>query len=239
MTKTTVPAQSPRADRAVQPVSAPDAAPHTPGDIPGLGPIRVRALHKAGLETLEALRAASLETLLAVPGMSEIKARHIQTYLARFPALPEAATKKKEPRTAVKPDAANAPLLVQWENPASGAPAIPPLVAEAARAMGGVITLLISEHTVNFRNRLLNGLARFTRQCERVVTDGVPIPLQDLEKALRRLRRLTETFVEIAQQSEFDRKAQAKLADDVTEIADWLGAYAGKAEHPKGVADVR
>ena len=53
-----------------------------PHDLPGLGPIRIRALEKAGYHSLSLLRAATLEQLLAVPGMSDPKARHIQTVLA-------------------------------------------------------------------------------------------------------------------------------------------------------------
>src|SRR5207249_3258050 len=50
----------------------PAAPPRTPADIPGLGPIRVRALRKAGFESLRALQAADIAALQAVPGMSEI-----------------------------------------------------------------------------------------------------------------------------------------------------------------------
>src|SRR5438067_53283 len=62
------------------------APPRTLSDIPGLGPIRVRALQKAGWSNLSMLRSADLETLLTVPGLTEIKARHIQQFLASFAA---------------------------------------------------------------------------------------------------------------------------------------------------------
>src|SRR5262249_46237720 len=77
--------------------SEPPAPPRTPADIPGLGPIRVRALLKAGMGSLTALRAASLENLAAIPGMSEIKARHIQEFLAQFPADAWSAEKEAMP----------------------------------------------------------------------------------------------------------------------------------------------
>ena len=50
--------------------------------IPGMGPIRTRALRKAGWETMERLRKATLADLIAVPGITEIKARQILDYLA-------------------------------------------------------------------------------------------------------------------------------------------------------------
>jgi hypothetical protein len=60
----------------------PTHIPDTVAEIPGLGPIRVRALEKAGLGTIAALSAASFETLMTVPGLTEIKVRHIMSYLS-------------------------------------------------------------------------------------------------------------------------------------------------------------
>lgn len=49
--------------------------------IPGLGPIRARALKKAGFETVAKLQQASIADLCAVPGVTEIKAGQLLAYL--------------------------------------------------------------------------------------------------------------------------------------------------------------
>src|SRR5688572_15191437 len=92
MEKTTT--RPPKASRLrLEPQSAPLLPAVTPPrrllEIPGLGPIRVRALLKAGFDTPAALRAADLTTLSAVPGLTEIKARQVLDFLAQFPALPD------------------------------------------------------------------------------------------------------------------------------------------------------
>src|SRR5579859_47486 len=76
------------------------SAPRTALDIPGLGPIRVRALQKAGLSSLVDLHGATLEQLAAVPGMSEIKARQVHTYLTQFTVGDLAAADER--RTSVR-----------------------------------------------------------------------------------------------------------------------------------------
>ncbi len=73
--------------------------PDTVAEIPGLGPIRVRALEKAGLGTIAALSAASFETLMSVPGLTEVKARHIMSYLSGGDApIPPSAGKQERAR---------------------------------------------------------------------------------------------------------------------------------------------
>ncbi len=53
--------------------------------LPGVGVIRARALKKAGFGTLEALKAATLEQLQAVPGITPAKAAQIFAYLHAEP----------------------------------------------------------------------------------------------------------------------------------------------------------
>ncbi len=63
--------------------------PQSVADIPGLGPIRIRALQKAGWTNLKKLREAKVEALCAtVPGLTPIKAKYILDYLAQFQSLP-------------------------------------------------------------------------------------------------------------------------------------------------------
>src|SRR5438552_3820092 len=68
--------------------------------IPGMGPIRTRALRKAGWETMERLRKATLADLMAVPGITEIKARQILDYLAGTGAANGPAARKPSGRAA-------------------------------------------------------------------------------------------------------------------------------------------
>ena len=72
--------------------------------IPGIGIIRVRALRKAGWPTIASLRNANLENLLAVPGMTEIKAGQILEFVASQTPVAEAPTPKvkkdKKPKAA-------------------------------------------------------------------------------------------------------------------------------------------
>src|SRR2546421_4076094 len=68
--------------------------------IPGMGPIRTRALRKAGWETMERLRQATLADLIAVPGITEIKARQILDYLAGAEAANGPAARKSSAKPA-------------------------------------------------------------------------------------------------------------------------------------------
>src|SRR6185312_12562167 len=77
------------------------APPRSLADIPGLGPIRVRALNKAGWNSVSALRSAKLEALAAVPGMTEVKAQQIYDYLQPF--TPEDLTEAPATESPKKP----------------------------------------------------------------------------------------------------------------------------------------
>ena len=59
----------------------------TVDQIPGIGIIRARALKKAGWATVADLRAASLDDLLAVRGITEVKAAQILDYIHSLPSM--------------------------------------------------------------------------------------------------------------------------------------------------------
>lgn len=158
-----------------------------------------------------------METLLAVPGLTEIKARHIQTFLAPFPDLPQA-----EPAPAGK---AASPALVQWET-SPAPPALSPLAEEAARALGQTARFLLGVHAPQFRNRLLRELARFAERAETLIREPGDLKAAEQEQRMRQLRRGGEEFVAAEAQAELDRKAQARLADLLAEINVALGAPA-------------
>ena len=165
-----------------------------------------------------------------MPGLSEIKARHIQTYLGQFPTE---AFKRKIPdpekprKVGVKNSEARDPaLLVQWEATPADARSTPtsPLAAEAARMLSRIVTLLLSPHAPEFRNRLLRAAEQLARRCENLILLSAPYTATDQERAMRRLRRISETVAAVSAHTEFDRKEQARLAENITELCDWLDA---------------
>ena len=151
-----------------------------------------------------------------MPGLTEIKARHIQTFLAPFKDLP-----KTEPPPGRKPAASS---LVQWETTPAPAPALSPLAAEAVRALGQTARFLLGVHAPQFRNRLLRELTRFAERAETLIQEPGALKADEQEQRMRQLRRGGEEFVAADAQTELDRKAQSKLADTLAEINIALGA---------------
>jgi hypothetical protein len=189
------------------------------GDIPGLGPIRIRALQKAGFGSLPALRSAPLEALLAVPGLTEIKAKHIQQYLQPF------SPQELEPPVEAPALPANIPPASSAKQEKAGANTSSYLTDSAAqlihgstRALGEVITLLLSPEAPQFRSRLLKALGQFAQRAESLAIDAVYLTQEQQERAYRRLRRAGKELVDFTGQSDTDRKAQGRLADSLEEI---------------------
>lgn len=212
-----------------QPIPEP---PYSPSDIPGLGPIRVRALQKAGFETVHALKAASLSTLLKVPGLTEIKARHIQTYLSQFPTLPTSGRKGsdqegKAPRTANSPAAPTA----RAEEP-SGEP-IAELPLTTVRTLGKIVTLLLGAPTDRLRPRLTRELARFTGRAEALIAEIPDLSAKDQERAERRLRDVYDELVTAGAHEVLDKKEQGRLADVLEDACDKLPAKVAAPSRPK------
>ncbi|HZP80727.1 MAG TPA: helix-hairpin-helix domain-containing protein [Chthonomonadaceae bacterium] len=185
--------------------------PRTPADIPGLGPIRVRALQKAGYDSLQSLRDARLEDLLAVPGMSEIKARHIQAFLAQFPARPAAESRKTAPEKQAKSDTA--------------LHAFPTLTEAVIGTLGRTITLLLSAPASNFRPRLIRELDRFARQVERLAAPGAQLSADAEKRILRRLNDICGEFAKVWMREQIGRKEQAQLAATLAAVTENLGAF--------------
>jgi len=190
--------------------------PRNLSDIPGLGPIRVRALQKAGLANLAALRQADIDALMAVPGLSEIKARHIQEFLKPFSLEDLAAPVPAElqqsnhegPEPVVQHDGATVGI-------SSGSAA--QVVQRATRAMGEVITVLLSPEAPQFRSRVLRILGQFALCAESLATDAAHLSEEQQARAIRRLRRAAKALSEVAGAAA-DRKAQGRLADTLEEL---------------------
>jgi DNA polymerase/3'-5' exonuclease PolX len=186
-------------------------APRSLADIPGLGPIRVRALAKAGWKSLSALRSANLAELAAVPGMTKIKARQIHEFLQPFSLeeLIEAPAKD-----AVTKELEGEVVTASRE----AAPGTSQVVQRATRAMGEVITVLLSPEAPQFRSRLLRILAQFAQCAESIATDAPHLSEEQQAQAVRRLRRAVKSLSEITGSGAADRKAQGRVADAIEEL---------------------
>jgi hypothetical protein len=208
MTKDTVtPIQGETGLEAVTP-------PRSLADIPGLGPIRVRALNKAGWNSVSALRSAKLEALAAVPGMTDIKAQQVYDYLQPF--MPEDLIERIETPATESPAKAPAnELSGASREPAPGAGQV---VQRATRALGEVITVLLSPEAPQFRTRLLRILAQFAQCAESIATDAPYLSEEQQAQAVRRLRRAVKSLSEITGAGAADRKAQGRVADAIEEL---------------------
>jgi hypothetical protein len=181
------------------------------------------------------LRAASLEDLLTVPGLSEIKARHIQTYLAQFPALPETRPKKardmgkttahpavKEAKSAAK----SGPAQTTSEKPPAAEPPISPtrtLASAAERAMGHVTALLSGSQAQPLRPRLQRELTQLAPTVETLQTGAARLPEKAQERAAKQLQRLVAELSDAGLPA-LDHKAQGRLADSLAKANAKLAA---------------
>ncbi len=194
----------------------PETVPTSPAEIPGLGPIRVRALIKSGFLTVESLKSASVEDLTAVPGLTVIKARYINDYLA-----PLSLESIRKAAAAAARSGMNHTALTQWESH-TAADQVSPFAVEAARALGAVISVLSSPHGVQLRNRLVAAFDRFGQECQALITEAVIVQDSEAEKSLRRLRKATERLAGIPTQQEFAKRDQGHLADELAELSAWI-----------------
>ena len=184
--------------------------------IPGLGPIRIRGLIKAGFDTLQSLKEVSIERLSEVPGLSEVKAKQIKDYLEQtevteveVPILAERPAKKETSSTSVSPDQIPGERATR-------------LVTGGAQALVEVINLLLTPQASDFRSRLLRDLSRFSQRTQSLIFDAAHLSPDNQERAIRRLRRATKELGDFAAQTLSDRKMQSKLADSLEELCDKL-----------------
>ena len=191
------------------------------------------------------MRDATLERLLAVPGMSEIKARHIQTFLANALILPTSETVTKPADGGGVAAAQSVSILSATLLPdansgngiAEAAELLPTWLVEMQVARDEAIALLTSRHAPNFRARLLRELVRFAAGIpgwQQGLTQGAE---KDQERALRRIRRLRLSLMEALPQTEPDRKTQSRLAEDIAEASDRLYALSGQTEPTRSTED--
>lgn len=179
-------------------------------ELPNLGPIRVRALKKAGFASLAALQSADAALLAKVSGISETKAQQLKNYLAQFPYLPDA-----EPDT-------TANVKSNGHRAVAASEEILSLQKVAAECMGLAIVLLANPPKDGWRGRVERETALFAEHAVRAVTEAHTLPTSDRLRLTASLKRLEEIIARAAYEKDMDRKAQAKLADDIDAVIEEL-----------------
>jgi hypothetical protein len=164
-------------------------------DLPGLGPIRLRALQKAGWESLDGLSKADPEALAKIPGITLIKAQQIVDYLAQFPNLP---TKPVEPPDLPPP----APAEATKESK------LTPLAVQVMRA---VLDILIHLADTEIRPRLLRELALSAQLAQLVALSHAPLSKEIRIRLEGGLLGIQQQIRDALEADKWGKKAQADL----------------------------
>ena len=175
-------------------------------DIPGLGPIRIRSLVKAGYTNLALLQSAEATAISTVPGMSEAKAEDLVQYLAQFETLPNA-----EP---VKVSAGGVLDL-------SGVDCNR-LQLAVAETLCRSVRLLLSPQAPDFRPRLLKSLERLSIRLEALSMDASSVSPPDSKKISAWLQTLSSELPYDKPKEAADRKVQAKLSEMIDSLCEQL-----------------
>lgn len=183
-------------------------------DIPGIGPIRVRALQKAGFTTLVALWEASEEQIAAVPGISPTKARQIKAFLQQFP--PE---KTKAQQEVVYP-AADAGWLRVVSLPRNATP----VQKEARTLFREIVVLLLAPPATRYRRRLLRALLLLLQRCAQLLQDPQDFSVQQEEHLSGALQNLFTALQPVVAKPLIDEKEQLRLTRLIRKTLKWLGS---------------
>ena len=177
-------------------------------DIPGLGPIRIRSLIKAGFSNLALLRAADSDALSNVPGMTPVKALAVVNFLSQFKELPDAEPAKAKSTThdALSSDESNR------------------LQIAVSQVLCKSVRLLLSPQAPDFRPRLLKSLERLSTRLEALAMDASAIPSSDSKKIGIWLQTLSAELPVDRPKEAADRKVQAKLSEMIDGLCDQLQA---------------
>ncbi|HLI48253.1 MAG TPA: helix-hairpin-helix domain-containing protein [Chthonomonas sp.] len=199
--------------------------------IPGLGPIRVRALQKAGFDSLAALQYCSEESLAAIPGIGPIKARQIKNYVEQFP-----------PTTAktAEPLVASPSTDLSWLRVVSLPRQATPLQRAAREAFREIVAILLSPAALNYRRRLLHALLQLLQGCTLLLqqaptetAESDNAKLLQLQSLCGLLQRTLADAVTEGQRAGMDNKAQARLARQLRKIGKDLGFELTAQRGPK------
>ncbi|CCW36701.1 NAD-dependent DNA ligase [Chthonomonas calidirosea] len=189
--------------------------------IPGLGPIRVRALQKAGFDSLAALQHSSEESLAAIPGIGPIKARQIKNYVEQFPPVALGTT---------EPTVASPFADLSWLRVVSLPRQATPLQRAAREVFREIVAILLSSAALSYRRRLLHALLHLLQGCA-LLLQQAPLEtppeddtkLQQLQSLCSLLQRTLADAVTQSSRLGMDNKAQARLARQLRKIAKDLG----------------
>ena len=192
-----------------------ESPPRSLQEIPGLGPIRIRALQKAGYSNLSLLKAADVQSLSGVPGLTLQKAQALHLFLSQFDSLP-----KTEPISEIL----TGPTLVSSADSNR-------LQIALAQVMSRAIKLLLSPQAPDFRPRLLKSLERLSTRLEALAMDAASVPAPDSKKISAWLQTLSAEFPVDRPKDAADRKIQAKLSEMVDSLCDQLVTMESEASH--------
>jgi hypothetical protein len=210
--------------------------------IPGIGIIRVRALRKAGFGSISALRRATMPDLLAVPGLTEAKARLILDHVhgvgdpatACGKAGQTAATSPPPdtPPEPISPAPASAgvnardaaprsvqPAPVPAAHVRTPSPAAPPPPSDLQAAIGRVAhagrELLASEHARAIDKRLARQVSKWVALTQEMAPGDLPPTA-----GRRTSARLVDLCAGLsdAAAAGLGRKRQEQLADELKDL---------------------
>jgi hypothetical protein len=174
----------------------------------------VRALQKAGFGSLKALRTARLEDLLAVPGMTVVKANHIVDYLAITPDAPP------------DPDIDEAD-----DHDHSDKEDSPELEAALSRLLARLAHLMLHSPAIGYRPRLLREIEQFLFRASHFTVSARDLTAKARSRAAKRLNRIDKDISRMGIPEALGRKEQAQIADTLEDIANRLNMPAAAALH--------
>lgn len=186
--------------------------PSSVAELPGLGPIRLRALQKAGFDTLVKLKAATQSELEQVPGITPTKAEQIRTALAPFRFVQEEEEEESSTPSAptLKPlekaQPASEPKLEQY---------LP--VGELLVLMQSASRLLCRHDRSDMRVRLQNQLEKLIPLPAELQTMWPKLNDEDKKEWPGRILKLAKHLDKLHKERKLSRQLQGDLADAIIE----------------------
>lgn len=198
-------------------------------NIPGIGIIRLRALKKAGWHSISALRKATLEDLLAVPGITPIKAQQILDYVQSLTDDLETADSPWDEQAENNEASALAASPVPEPSPRAGKADERPLepkdhemnsVEEAQAFLQRIArfsSLLLSHAPTNDPNgKLAKQLSRWIGVCEEIQS-AADLSEKKAKRALASLERVCVLLEKATERDSLGSKRISQLTEDLRE----------------------
>jgi hypothetical protein len=183
--------------------------------LPGMGPIRARALRKAGWDSIASLKKATVADLTAVPGITEIKARQLVEYLqqpASAPALPPQPTSRTRLKlTAETAAKAVSPEPTEGRASVTALQSLQSLAAETGRAADGLLKSSLASTLDEPLVRQLGKLISLTEHTAGIKKLGP----KRCERAASSLRKIGEALAQIATAEKLGAKKQERIAEEL------------------------